>query len=42
MRVRLDVVLDFGDIEAEELDDQLSEIFEELWSHCLDIDLINE
>lgn len=43
MKVRIDVILEFdGDISKEEYKDVMADIYNEMWEHATDVDVINE
>lgn len=43
MKVRIDVILEFGEgISEKEYKDAMADIYNEMWEHATDVDVINE
>lgn len=43
MKIRLDVVLDFGeDATEKEVQENITEILDEMWNYATDVDVINK
>lgn len=43
MKVRINVILEFdGDISKEEYKNAMADIYNEMWEHATDVDVINE
>lgn len=42
MKIRLDVVLEFDNATPEEVQENMSELIDEMWNYATDVDVINQ
>lgn len=42
MKIRLDVVLEFDDATEKEVQENISEIIDEMWGYATDVNVINQ